>query len=150
MNISVIELIKLGQKYLSLWPNKPELSHYFSDYKTVQLARLACKYLPALALFIFAMQLYISSGYPLGAGSIDKLIAALPQALVYLLFLLSIPVHTLVISGVKADKVLPPSLASWYRSGLEKAKQQDIANMNKGDNIEIIIILFIFIFLKNK
>jgi uncharacterized membrane protein YfbV (UPF0208 family) len=134
MNISVIELIKLGQKYLSLWPNKPELSHYFSDYKTVQLARLACRYLPALALFTFTMQLYIASGYPLGAGSIHKLMDALPQALVYLLFLLSIPLHALVISGVKADKLLPPSLASWYRSGLEKAKQQGKANTDNSDN----------------
>jgi uncharacterized membrane protein YfbV (UPF0208 family) len=132
MKLSVIELIKLGQKYLSLWPDKPELGHYFADYKTVQLARFACRYLPALSFFIFTMQLYIASGYPIGEGSINKLVAATPQALVYLLFLLSIPIHALVISGVKADKLLPPSLASWYRSGLEKAKQQG-KNNNKAD-----------------
>lgn len=124
MKLSVVELIKLGQKYLSLWPDKPELSHYFADYKTVQIARLICRYFPALALFIFTMQLYIASGYPTGQGSSENLLAALPQALVYAVFLLSIPVHALVISGVKADTLLPPSLASWYRSGLEKAKQQ--------------------------
>jgi len=37
---------------------------------------------------------------------------------------LSIPIHALIIAGVKADTLLPPSLESWYRNGLEKAKQQ--------------------------
>ena len=137
MNISVIELIKLGQKYLSLWPNKPELAHYFSDYNTVQLARLVCRYFPALAFFIFTMQLYIASGYPFGQGSILSLIDSLPTAFIYLLFFLSIPVQALVIAGVKADKLLPPSLESWYKSGLEKAKEAD---KTKKDNDRLIAI----------
>lgn len=124
MNISVVQLIKLGQKYLSLWPNKPELTHYFEDYRGVQSARFVCRYFPALAMFTVIMQLYLASGYPLGKGSLDNAINALPQALVYGLFLISLPVQALVFSGVKADKLLPPSLASWYRSGLEKIKQQ--------------------------
>jgi uncharacterized membrane protein YfbV (UPF0208 family) len=128
MKLSVVQLIKLGQKYLSSWPNKPELSHYFADYKTVQVARLICRYFPALALFTFTMQLYIASGYPMGQGSTEKVMNALPQALVYAIFLLSIPIHALVMSGVKADTLLPPSLESWYRSGLEKAKQQGKSN----------------------
>jgi len=124
MNISVVQLIKLGQKYLSLWPDKPELTHYFEDYRGVQSARFVCRYFPALAMFTVIMQLYVASGYPLGQGSIDNAINALPQALVYGLFLISLPVQALVFSGVKADKLLPPSLASWYHSGLEKIKQQ--------------------------
>jgi len=125
MNISVVQLIKLGQKYLSLWPDRPELMRYFSDYQSVQSARFVCRYFPALALFTMIMQLYFASGYPLGQGSINQALNALPQALVYGLFLLSIPVQALVYSGVKADKLLPPALASWYHSGLEKVKQQD-------------------------
>jgi uncharacterized membrane protein YfbV (UPF0208 family) len=124
MNISVVQLIKLGQKYLSLWPDKPELIRYFSDYRAVQSARFVCRYFPALALFTVIMQLYIASGYPLGQGSINQALNALPQALMYGLFLLSMPVQALVLSGVKADKLLPPPLASWYHSGLEKVKQQ--------------------------
>ncbi|TYK64305.1 DUF412 family protein [Colwellia echini] len=124
MNISVIQLIKLGQKYLSLWPDKPELSRYFHDYHSVKSARFVCRYFPGLALFTVIMQLYLASGYPLNQGSIDMAIKALPQALLYGIFLLSIPVQALVFSGVKADKLLPPSLASWYHSGLEKIKQQ--------------------------
>ena len=124
MKMSVIELIKLGQKYLKLWPEKPELGHYFADYKSVQASRFVCKYFPALALFTVIMQLYIASGLVMGRGSVEAALAALPQALFYGLFLLTMPVQALVISGVKADKLLPPSLASWYRSGIEKAKQQ--------------------------
>lgn len=124
MNISVVQLIKLGQRYLALWPDKIELAQYFQDYRSVQSARFVCRYFPALALFTFIMQLYFASGYPLGQGSIDNAMNALPQALVYGLFLLSMPVQALVYSGVKADKLLPPSLASWYQSGLEKIKQK--------------------------
>lgn len=128
MNLSVVQLIKLGQEYIDFWPEKAELVRYFADYRAVQSARFFCHYFPALALFIFIMQLYFSSGFFLGSGSIANVLNALPMALVYGLFLLSIPVQALVILGVKADKFLPPSLASWYRSGLEKAKEHDCQN----------------------
>jgi len=133
MNISAVQLIQLGQKYLQLWPDKAELANYFADYRAVQSARFVCRYFPALALFTVLMQLYFSSGLFLGQESfgqsaIDNALAALPQALFYGLFLLSLPVQALVISGVKADKLLPPSLASWYRSGLETAKKQQAQN----------------------
>lgn len=124
MRMTVVQLIKLGQKYLQLWPNKPELARYFIDYKAVQTCRFVCRYFPALALFTFIMQLYFASGLPLGQGSVSNALNALPHALVYGLFILTMPVQALVISGVKADKLLPPSLASWYRSGLTKAKRQ--------------------------
>jgi len=124
MNLSVVQLIKLGQRYINLWPEKTELAQYFADYRAVQSARFVCRYFPALALFTFIMQLYFASGLISGSGSINNAMIALPQALVYGLFLLSIPVQALVVLGVKADKFLPPALASWYRTGLEKAKEQ--------------------------
>ncbi len=123
MNLSVVQLIKLGQEYLSLWPEKPELLRYFSDYRAVQIARLICRYFPALAIFTFIMQLYFASGYPFGQGSINRALNSLPQALVFAMFLLSMPIQVLVYSGVKADKLLPTSLASWYHSGLDKIRQ---------------------------
>lgn len=128
MNLSVVQIIKLGQKYINFWPEKVELARYFTEYRAVQSARFVCRTFPALALFIFTMQIYFSSGFFLGSGSINNVLNALPQALVYGLFFLSIPVQALVILGVKADKFLPPSLASWYRSGLEKAKEQGSQN----------------------
>ncbi len=140
MNLSVVQLIKLGQKYLSLWPEKPELMRYFSDYKAVQTARFICRYFPALALFTFVMQIYFASGYPFGQGSINKALNALPQALVFGLFLLSMPIQVLVYSGVKADKLLPASLASWYHSGLDKIKQrgqeQNLAHGYQGNKCD--------------
>jgi len=124
MNLSVVQLIKLGQRYIKLWPERAELAQYFADYRAVQSARFVCRYFPALALFTFIMQLYFASGYVTGSGNMNLAMNALPQALVYGMFLLSIPVQALVVLGVKADKFLPPALASWYRTGLEKAKEQ--------------------------
>jgi len=111
MNMSVVNIIKLGRKYMNLWPQRIELANYFSDYRTVQVGRFTCRYLPGLAAFIFIMQLYFGS------------IAVLPQAVVYSLFILSIPVQALVILGVKADKFLPPGLASWYKEGVAKINE---------------------------
>lgn len=124
MNLSVVQIIKLGQQYLNLWPEKPELRHYFADYQSIQISRFVCRYFPAMALFTFIMQLFFGSGYYLGQGSAGNVMSSLGQALLYGLFMLSIPVQALVMLGVKADKLLPPSLASWYRSGLEKAREQ--------------------------
>lgn len=136
MNLSVVQIIKLGQKYINFWPERAELARYFSDYRAVQSARLVCRYFPALALFSFTMQLYFSSGFFFGSGSVANVLSALPQALVYAVFLLSIPIQALVVLGVKADKFLPPSLASWYRNGLNKAKEQ--GSQNKFENLAIV------------
>ena len=104
---------------------------YFAEYRAVQSARFVCRYFPALALFTVVMQLYLSSGFMTGSGNINNALNALPTALVYGIFLISIPIQSLVMLGVKADKFLPPSLASWYRSGLEKAKEQGSINQLK-------------------
>lgn len=136
--MTVIEIIKLGRQYLNTWPELPELGRYFADYNAVQSCRFVCKYFPVLALFTFVMQLFFSSGLPSGQGSINLALAALPQALVYGLFLLSMPVQALVISGVKADKRLPPSLDSWYKEGIEKAKknqQNHYEKYNSGQTV---------------
>lgn len=111
MNMSVVEIIKLGRKYINTWPKRAELASYFAEYRTVQLGRFACNYLPGLALFSLIMQLYLGS------------VSLLPQALVYSLFILSIPMQVLVMLGVKADKFLPPALASWYKEGVAKVNE---------------------------
>jgi hypothetical protein len=136
--MTTIEIIKLGQRYLSLWPEKKELTMYFADYKVVQSARFICKYFPALALFTFMMQFYFSSGLYAGIGfdtlSTDNILSALGQALFYGVFIGSLPIQALVIVGVKADKFLPPSLASWYREGIEKMK-----SANNGQSIDPVV-----------
>jgi len=108
MELNVLDIIKLGRKYSKLWPERIELAQYFKEYRAIQVTRLACKFLPGLALFVFVMQLYFAG------------LDVLPQAIVYAMFILSMPVQALVILGVKADKFLPPALASWYKEGVAK------------------------------
>jgi uncharacterized membrane protein YfbV (UPF0208 family) len=111
MNMSVIELIKLGRKYMQLWPQRSELGNYFAEYQAVQISRFVLRYLPGIALFSFIIQLYF--------GSINLL----PQALVYSLFILSLPLQALLMLGVKADKFLPISLAAWYKESVAKVNE---------------------------
>ena len=112
MNLSVYEIIKLGQQYMKLWPERAELTHYFAEYRIIRVGRFVYRYFPTLALLSVIGQLYF--------GSFDLL----PQALVYGCFILSIPVQALVILGVKADKFLPPALSSWYRESVAKINEQ--------------------------
>lgn len=108
MELNLLDIIKLGRKYSKLWPERIELAQYFKEYRAIQVTRLVCKYLPGLALFAFVMQLYFGS------------FAILPQAVVYTLFILSMPLQALVMLGLKADKFLPPALASWYKESVAK------------------------------
>lgn len=110
--MSIFEVIKLGRKYLKLWPDRRELANYFDEYRAIQLTRFICRTFPFIALFIFITQLYLGS------------IAVLPQAVVYAVFILSLPIQALIMLGVKADKYLPPSLANWYKEGVAKANEQ--------------------------
>jgi uncharacterized membrane protein YfbV (UPF0208 family) len=111
MNMSVVDIIKLGREYMQLWPQRAELADYFDEYRAVQISRLSFKFLPGIAVFIFIMQLYLGS------------IALLPQAVVYSLFILTIPLQALVMLGVKADKYLPPGLSSWYKESVAKVNE---------------------------
>ncbi len=111
MNMSVYEIIKLGQKYMKLWPDRPELANYFADYRAIQVSRFVCRYFPTFAALSIIGQLYFGS------------VVLLPQALVYGLFILSMPFQALVILGIKADKFLPPALSTWYREGVAKMNE---------------------------
>lgn len=109
--MNVFEIIKLGQKYMKLWPENPELAIYFTDYHAVKMSRLVCRYFPVMAVIVVSVQLYFGS------------FSSLSQAVFYGVFILSMPVQSLVILGVKADKFLPPALASWYREGVAKVNE---------------------------
>ncbi|NQY37911.1 MAG: DUF412 domain-containing protein [Alteromonadaceae bacterium] len=111
MNMSIFEIIKLGQKYMKLWPNKVVLVNYFAEYRAVQISRFVCRYFPVIAIVTFILQLYMGSS------------VILPQALVYAIFILSMPVQALIMLGVKADKFLPPTLASWYKEGVARVNE---------------------------
>lgn len=112
MKLSVVSLIKLGLKYMKLWPERAELASYFVDYRAVQMARLVYRFMPGLALLTILL--------PFGMGFIELA----PQMIVYGLFMATMPLQALVMLGVKADKFLPPSLAKWYKEGVAKYNQQ--------------------------
>ena len=112
MNMSVVEIIKLGQKYMKLWPKRPELANYFAEYRTVQFARVVCQTFPALAVISAVLPLYLEIPISLG------------QIAFYFIFILSMPIQALVILGVKADKYLTPSLATWYKEGVARVNEQ--------------------------
>lgn len=112
MNLSVVSLIKLGLKYMKLWPEHADLVNYFADYRSVQLARFCYRVLPGLALLTLITPFLL--GY-------EHLVT---HMLVYGIFIGSMPLQALVMLGVKADKFLPPSLAQWYKEGVAKHNQQ--------------------------
>ena len=112
MSMNVYQVVKLGQKYMKLWPEKAELNLYFPDYRAVQVSRFVYRYFPSLALLSIIGQLYFGS------------MSILPQALTYSVFILSMPFQALVMLGLKADKFLPPSLSSWYKEGVAKINER--------------------------
>jgi len=110
--MNIYQLIKLGQKYLQLWPEKSSLEAYFTEYRTVKLGRLVYRYFPSLAIVSLFVQLYFGSW------------TFLPQAVMYSVFIVSMPIQMLIMFGVKADKTLPPSLALWYKEAVAKVNQK--------------------------
>lgn len=112
MNLSVVALIKLGYRYLSLWPKRAELAQYFSEYKTIQFSRMVLNVAPGLAVLSLILNI--------GIQPQDGLI----MGLFYFILLISMPVQALVMLGVKADKVLPPSLSAWYKEGVARYNEQ--------------------------
>lgn len=112
MKMSVVELIKLGRRYLQLWPERQDLTQYFAEYRIIQLSRIIYRVLPGMTLCVLLLQLSLLE------------LAQLPQVLVFSLFLASLPVQTLIMLGVKADTFLPPALAAWYKEGVARVNQQ--------------------------
>lgn len=110
--MTLLEIILLGRKYLNLWPESGELTHYFAEYRSICVSRFVCRYSIFFAVFIIAL--------PYAAN----IHSYLNQSIVSALFILSMPIQAYIILGVQADKYLPPSLASWYRESVAKVKEQ--------------------------
>lgn len=110
MNKSIFELFKLGRKFVGYWPQRAELFHYFSEYRQVEVTRFVCRVLPFSSFVVFALQL--------GSGGA----AIVPMAFAVFILINSLPVHAMLLMGKKSQESLPPSLASWYREGVEKLK----------------------------
>jgi uncharacterized protein len=110
--MSVYQLIQLGRKYLRLWPQRAELANYFNEYQIIIFSRFVFRYFPALAILTLLLPV------------IFNVESAYPQTFFYAIFIASIPLQALVMLGVKADKFLPPSLATWYKEGVARVNEQ--------------------------
>ena len=97
---------------MQLWPRRAELASYFSEYRIIVFSRLVFRYFPALAIFILILPVFLNA------------YTAYPHTFFYALFIASMPIQALVMLGVKADKFLPPSLASWYKEGVARVNEQ--------------------------
>ncbi|TRX56720.1 terminus macrodomain insulation protein YfbV [Thalassomonas sp. M1454] len=114
MNLSIKQQLKQGKEYIDLWPLRPELSNYFSEYQAIVASRFVLKHCPYLALVAFIL--------PLFAFGVDKLTVAL----FYGVCIASMPVQALFFMAKKSREPLPPALARWYREGVEKIKIQTL------------------------
>jgi uncharacterized membrane protein YfbV (UPF0208 family) len=92
-----------GQAYLKRWPRQKVLASLFPEHKVIAALELANKTMPALAIITICL--------PYLGGQTDLV----PQAAFFALFFLAAPFHGIYWLGIRANTVLPPGLASWYR-----------------------------------
>ncbi|TKB44353.1 terminus macrodomain insulation protein YfbV [Thalassotalea mangrovi] len=111
MKSSLIQQLKLGNEYVNLWPERVELSRYFAQYQAVVACRFSKKYcLPLALLVLFVPIMAYGSAY-------------LNTTSVYALFIASLPAQALLFMAKQSKQSLPPSLASWYKQGVERIQQ---------------------------
>ncbi|NMP16637.1 MULTISPECIES: terminus macrodomain insulation protein YfbV [unclassified Thalassotalea] len=112
MQQHLYDIYKTGVKYIDTWPKRPELINYFPQYRAVLASRFVLRYAPPLAALAFIL--------PLMFFGVEQL----KQALFYGIFIASMPFQAVVYMAKQAKELLPPSLANWYRQGVEKLKQE--------------------------
>ena len=116
MQQSLLQQLKQGKEYIELWPARPELVNYFAEYRAIIVSRFLLKYGLPLAGFALIMPLMLMG------------VEQLKQALVYCLFIGSMPIQALFLMNKKSLEKLPPALASWYKKGVDKLQQSDLSN----------------------
>ena len=124
MNISLAQQLKQGKDYTVLWPTRPELSQFFQEYRAILISRFGLKYCPPLALFALIL--------PLMTFGVDKL----SIALVYAIFIASMPIQALLFMSKKAKQKLPLTLASWYKQAVDKISQHATAAVEHSFSIK--------------
>ncbi|MFM2485308.1 terminus macrodomain insulation protein YfbV [Celerinatantimonas yamalensis] len=95
--------IKDGVSYAKLWPTEPSLAPLFVEQRLIQTIPWLNKVMPALAVITIVLP-YIGQQTNL-----------LPQSAVFALLFLAAPFHLYYWLGHRANTMLPPTLAHWYR-----------------------------------
>ncbi|MBE8168083.1 MAG: DUF412 domain-containing protein [Shewanella sp.] len=101
MNISIVKNIHDGHRYMKTWPMVKQLSYFFPEYRVVKATQLAIFSMPLLAAVTAASQLYFAGW------------SALPQAIIYALFFISLPLQGLIWLGWRARHPLPLTMFDW-------------------------------------
>ncbi|SMR98841.1 hypothetical protein VIM7927_00054 [Vibrio mangrovi] len=102
-NAGLIHSLRDGQKYMDIWPMRKELAPIFPEQRIIKATRFAVKVMPAVAaISVLTQMTFHNSG-------------AMPQAIVIALFAISLPLQGIWWLGNRANTLLPPSLAGWYR-----------------------------------
>lgn len=112
MKMSLLQVIILGRKYLTLWPEHIELQQYFAEYHAVAISRFVCRFSLHFAVLILVL--------PFAANATEYL----SQSIASSIFIASMPIQAYIILGIQADKFLPPGLATWYKEGVARMNEQ--------------------------
>ena len=114
MQKTMLAQISDGHHYSKVWPLEAKLGAVFPEFRVIKATKLAMKVVPFLAvLSIFVQIQFLSLDY-------------LPQALTFALFILSMPVQGLYWLGKRANTLLPPQEAVWYREVYGKMTEQGV------------------------
>lgn len=106
--VGLVHSLRDGQKYMDTWPMRKELAVIFPEQRVIKATRFAIRVMPAIAAISVITQVAFQNQQ------------ALPQAVVVALFAMSLPLQGMWWLGNRANKQLPPSLASWYRELYQK------------------------------
>ncbi|MGC9459624.1 terminus macrodomain insulation protein YfbV [Vibrio genomosp. F10] len=113
--VGLVHSLRDGQKYMDTWPMRKELAILFPEQRVIKATRFAIRVMPAIAAISVITQVAFQNQQ------------ALPQAVVVALFAISLPLQGMWWLGNRANKQLPPSLASWYREMHQKIVETGMA-----------------------
>jgi uncharacterized membrane protein YfbV (UPF0208 family) len=101
--VGLIHSLRDGQRYMDVWPMRKELNLFFPEQRVIKATRFGIKVMPAVATIGVLMQMVFSQ------------YGAMTQSIVIALFAISLPLQGIWWLGNRANTLLPPSLAAWYR-----------------------------------
>ncbi|PMJ98987.1 terminus macrodomain insulation protein YfbV [Vibrio sp. 10N.261.55.A7] len=113
--VGLVHSLRDGQKYMDTWPMRKELAVLFPEQRIIKATRFAIRVMPAIAAISVITQVAFQNQQ------------AMPQAVVVALFAISLPLQGMWWLGNRANKQLPPSLASWYRELHQKIVETGMA-----------------------
>lgn len=114
MNKTILASIQDGHKYSRIWPLEPKLGVIFPEFRIIKAVKLGLNVVPFIAvLSVFVQVHFLSLDY-------------LAPALTFALFVLSMPVQGLFWLGKRANTLLPPQEAFWYREVYDKMADQGV------------------------